>query len=78
MKQLRKNPIFSIAIFFAGIISIMFAIWISSIKPANAAVNNVNGISETTGVRYETIYVNGHKFLVFSSSSGSDIEVFPY
>ena len=45
---------------------------------ANAKENSVNGISNTTGVRYETIYVGGNRFLIFSNSSGSDIEVFRY
>ena len=75
MKNIRKNPTFCLSIFIIGIISIVLAFLISSVKPANAAIK---GVSEMTGVRYETVYVGGNRFLVFSNSTGSDIEVFPY
>lgn len=41
-------------------------------------IENVSGVTEVNGVRYETVWVAGNRFLVFSNSSGSDIEVFSY
>ena len=74
MKKIRKNPVFCFCMFLAGVISLVFAIWISSVKPANAAVNNTSGVLETTGVRYDYVYVSGTRYIVFTGPSG-DIEV---
>ena len=77
MKIIKENFI-SLIIGMIVVISVFISFNITSATDANAKENSVNGISNTTGVRYETIYVGGNRFLIFSNSSGSDIEVFRY
>jgi uncharacterized alpha/beta hydrolase family protein len=77
MKIIKENFI-SLIIGMVVVISVFISFNITSATNANAKENSVNGISNTTGVRYETIYVGGNRFLIFSNSSGSDIEVFRY
>ena len=77
MKIIKENFI-SLIIGMIVVISVFISFNITSATNANAKENSVNGISNTTGVRYETIYVGGNRFLIFSNSSGSDIEVFRY
>ena len=80
MKKIRNNPWLSFIMFVLGSIMIISSIILINAKNANAAeiTKGVSGVSETTGVRYEVIYAQGSRFLVFSNSSGSDIEVFSY
>jgi len=77
MKIIKENFI-SLIIGMIVVISVFISFNITSATNANAKENSGNGISNTTGVRYETIYVGGNRFLIFSNSSGSDIEVFRY
>lgn len=80
MKKIRNNPWISFTMFVIGTIMIVLSIILTSANKANATeiTKGVSGVSETTGVRYEVIYAHGSRFLVFSNSSGSDIEVFNY
>ena len=79
---MQKKQFLFMGAFFAIILILSFiGINIVSATDANAKENttySVSGVSETTGVRYETIWVGGNRFIVFSNSSGSDIEVFTY
>jgi hypothetical protein len=60
------------------VVSLIILITPNNANASTEITKGVSGVSETTGVRYEVIYANGSRFLVFSNSSGSDIEVFNY
>ena len=49
----------------------------SNVKANENSIEKISGVSETTGVKYETIYVSGTKYIVFMGPTG-DIEVVRY
>lgn len=78
MKKLKYNWGASLMLFVFSCICLLSSLILITSQNANAKETAVKGECETLGVRYETVYANGNRFLVFSNSSGSDIEVFAY
>lgn len=71
MKNLKKY----LGIFILCAISFLGGVAINSANAESPKTTSVQAVSNVQRVSYETIYVNGHKYVVFTNGSGSDIEV---
>lgn len=76
MKKFKVQKFIGNCIIVCSLIGLGFTLGVSTQSTTAAPkVNSVEEMMNTQRVSYDEIYIHGVRYIVFSNSSGSDIEI---